>query len=138
MFEKLLLLFFSLGFLAIGIHRWQKGAYLLRHGKKANAVIYKNNRSSNGNDNMYHPVVRFLTDKQEWITQELSVGYSPKKKEGTKLEVIYDPEDPTDVEINSPFTLEILPRLFVAIGLCGLIFGLLEILDITQILEIIH
>lgn len=136
MFGEIIVLAISIGAIAIGIHLWQKGNHLLTNGKKAKAVIFKNNYSSNAGDGgMYYPVVRFLTDKQEWITQELSIGYSPAKKEGTKLEVIYDPDDPTDVEINSTFQLEILPRILVIIGVCGLVFGVLELLDITQLIN---
>jgi hypothetical protein len=100
-------------------------------------VIFKNNYSkgSSGNSGTYHPVVRFLTDKQVWITQELSIGYNPPKKEGTKVEVIYDPEEPTDVEINSRFQLEILPRLLVCMGVLFLVLGFLELFEITQLVE---
>jgi hypothetical protein len=78
--------------------------------------------------------VRFLTDKQERITQKLSIGYSPAKKEGIKLKVIYDPENPTNVEINSTLQLELLPRLFVALGIGGLIFGTLEYLNVIELI----
>jgi len=91
--------------------------------------------SGSDNDmNMYYPVVRFTTDTEEWITQELSVGYSPAKQEGTKLEVIYNPENPTEVAINSSFQLEILPRFLTAIGITGLIIALLEFLEVTQLI----
>jgi hypothetical protein len=132
MFGEIITLAISIGSIAIGIHFWQKGNHLLTTGKKAKAIIYKNN---SGDGDIYYPVVRFLTDKQEWITQELSIGYSPAKKEGTKLEVIYDPDEPTNVEINSTFQLEILPRMLVVIGVCGLVFGVLELLDITQLIN---
>jgi hypothetical protein len=137
MTNEIILFLISLGALGVGIHLWQKGSYLLRHGKKTNAVIFKNNYSkgSSGNSGTYHPVVRFLTDKQVWITQELSIGYNPPKKEGTKVEVIYDPEEPTDVEINSRFQLEILPRLLVCIGVLFLVLGFLELFEITQLIE---
>ena len=135
MFGEIIVLAISIGAIAIGIHLWQKGNHLLTIGKKAKAVIFKNNYDSSGSGGVYYPVVRFLTDKQEWITQQLSIGYSPAKKEGTKLEVIYDPDDPTDVEINSAFQLEILPRILVIIGVCGLVFGILELLDIIQIIN---
>jgi hypothetical protein len=79
-------------------------------------------------------VDRFLTDKQEWITKELSIGYSPAKREGTKLQVSYDPEDPTNVEITSSLQLEILPRLLVALGICGLVFVSLEALQIIALI----
>ncbi|PTB92551.1 hypothetical protein C9994_13865 [Marivirga lumbricoides] len=123
-------------FIIVGVYLWQKGNHLLVHGKKADAIIFKNDfdhRDSNGG--MYYPVVRFLTDKQEWITQKLSIGYSPAKPEGTKLKVLYDPEDPTNVEINSSFQLEILPRLFVVLGAAGFIFSMLEYLDIISALN---
>ena len=104
------------------------------NGRKAKAVIFKNNFDSSSSGAVYFPVVRFLTDKQEWITQQLSIGYSPAKPEGTKLEVVYDPEEPTNVEINSAFHLEMLPRLFVIIGVVGLIWGTLEYADIVQLI----
>lgn len=135
MLEEIIILTISIGAIAVGNHLWQKGSHLLTTGKKAKAVVFKNNYSSGSDGGTYYPVVRFLTDKQEWITQELSIGYSPAKKEGTKLEVIYDPDDPTNVEINSSFQLEILPRLLVVVGLCGLIFGVLELLDIIQLIN---
>jgi hypothetical protein len=114
---------------------WRKGNHLLANGKKAHAIIFKNNYSTSGsNGGVYYPVVRFLTDKQEWITQELNIGYSPPKPEGTKLEVLYDPDDPTNVEINSSMQLEFLPRLFVGLGIAGLIFGVLEAFDIIEII----
>ena len=119
----------------MGVHFWQKSNHLLANGKKANAIIFKNNYKNSTVTGMYYPVVRFLTDKQEWITQELQIGYNPSKKEGTKLEVIYDPNDLGTVEINSTFQLEVLPKLFVVIGLCGAIFGILELLGITQIIK---
>lgn len=140
MVEQIAILVVSLCLIGVGVVRLQKNANLLTAGKIAKATIYKNtyrrgSRHRSGSDSgVYHPVVRFLTDNQEWITQELSVGYLPAKKEGTKLEVRYDPEDPTNVEINSVFQLEVLPRLFVGIGVFGLVFLILELLDFTHIM----
>jgi hypothetical protein len=132
MSTELILLLASGIFIVIGAKLWQKGNHLLATGKKAKAIIFKNNFKSSESDGMYYPVVRFLTDRQEWITQELSIGCSPAKPEGTKLDVIYDPDNPTTVEINSPFQLEILPRLFVSIGLIGFTMGVLAYLNIIQ------
>lgn len=134
MFEEIILLAISVSFLTIGIYLWKQGSQLLTTGKKAKAIVFKNNYSpgTGTNRGVYFPVVRFLTDKQEWITQELNIGSNPALEEGSQLEIIYDPDDPTNVAINSTFQLEILPRIFVTIGLCGLIFGALELFDITQ------
>lgn len=135
MFGDLIILAISIGAITVGMLLWRKGNHLLTTGKKATAIIFKNNFHSGGGSGVYHPVVRFLTDKQEWITQELDIGYSPAKKEGTKLEIIYDPDAPTNVEINSTFQLEILPRIMVAAGICGLIFGVLELFDVIQLIN---
>ena len=133
---ELIILFGSAIFIIVGIILWRKGSHLLSNGKKATAVIFKNNVKRSGSDgDLYYPVVRFTTDEQEWITQELSIGYSPAKPEGTKLEVIYDPEDPTIVEINSSFQLEIFPRLLTAIGIVGFIWASLESLNLIQTLD---
>ena len=123
--------------IAIGIQFWQKGNHLLKNGKKATAVVFKNNfrTETSGDKDLYYPVVRFLTDKQEWITQELNTGYSPAKKEGTKLEIIYDPNDPQSIQINSAFQLKILPRLLIIAGIVLLLFGFSELFDITQLLK---
>ncbi|MBI3218671.1 MAG: DUF3592 domain-containing protein [Bacteroidetes bacterium] len=131
---ELVILAISLVLIVVGVLLWQKGNHLLATGKKAKAIIFKNNYNAGvgRGGGTYYPVVRFLTDKQEWITQELSVGYNPAIEEGTELEVIYDPHDPTTVEINSSFQLEVLPRLLFVLGVCGLVFGFLELLEITQ------
>jgi hypothetical protein len=133
--SEIILLIISGGLLIVGAILWRNGNHLLTNGKKANAIIFKNNFSRSGRSGgVYYPVVRFLTDKQEWITQELNIGYLPAKPEGTKLEVIYDPDDPTNVEINSSAQLEFLPRLFVGLGIAGLVFGTLAAFDIIEII----
>ena len=135
MATELIILFGSAIFIIVGIILWRKGSHLLSNGKKAKAVIFKNNVKRSGSDgDLYYPVVRFITDEQEWITQELSIGYSPAKPEGTKLQVIYDPENPAIVEINSSFQLEIFPRLLTAIGIVGFIWAFLESLNLIQTL----
>jgi hypothetical protein len=116
----------------MGAMQLEKSNHLLATGKKADAVIFSNVFKSNRRAGF--PVVRFLTDKKEWITQELSIGYYPVKEEGTKLEVIYDPANPTIVEINVPFQMKILPRLFLAIGITGFIFGMLEYTELINLL----
>ena len=123
-------------FIIIGAKLWQRGNHLLANGKKTEAIIFKNNYKRSGSGGgMYYPVVRFTTDTNEWITEELNIGYSSAKPEGTKIEVIYDPEDPTTVEINGSFQLEVLPRIFVAIGLIGLILGLIDYLEFYNIFQ---
>lgn len=131
----LIILIISFGFLLGGTLLWQNGDHLLANGKTTDAVIFKNNfQSGTSGGGIYYPVVRFLTEQQEWITQELRTGYFPAKKEGTKLQVIYDPEEPTNVEIHSTIQLQILPKLFVALGIVGLILGTLAYLNVIELI----
>jgi hypothetical protein len=118
--------------LAIGTYLWQRAINLVAHGNRVEAVVIRN--AFNSSDDLYTPVVGFETDKKEWIELELNFSVKPKMQEGRKVNIIYDPEDPTDVSINSTFILEILPRLLVGIGSFGLIFITLELLEVTSIL----
>jgi hypothetical protein len=107
----------------------------MRKGKRTKAIVFKNNfKRSGSSGGVYYPVVRFTTETNEWITQELSIGYFPAKAEGTQIEVIYDPGAPSHVEINTPFQLEIFPRLLVVIGICGFFWGVLKYLEFINIL----
>ncbi|HZY79229.1 MAG TPA: DUF3592 domain-containing protein [Cyclobacteriaceae bacterium] len=118
-------LFIAVIFLIVGVAFHSKGQHLIKRGRKAEAIIFKNNFKSDKNGGSYYPVVRFLTERKEWITQELSIGYSQAKPEGSKVEVLYDPLDPSVVELNSRFQLEILPKIFIAAGILALLIALL-------------
>ncbi|WP_416866285.1 MAG: DUF3592 domain-containing protein [Imperialibacter sp.] len=138
MLIEIIILVVSFAVLAGGAVCLQKVHYLLNNGKKAEATIVGNHFESTRQGGVYYPIVKFLTDKQEWITQQLSVGFKPKRAEGGKVDIIYDPDDLGNVEIDSTIMLEFLPRLLVVIGLCGVIFGVLEILDVTELLKSVH
>ena len=131
---EIIILLISFGFIILGTMLWQKGNDLSATGKIAEAIIFRNNFKQTRAGGIYYPVVRFLTEKQEWITQELTIGYLPAKPEGTKLEIIYDPQDPTRVEINSSLQLKVIPIVVVVIGVVGLIFGTLEYMDVIELI----
>ena len=132
---ELIITFISLIFIGIGIVSWQKGNHLSSIGKKVNAIIIKNNyKQTDTNNGCYYPVVRFATLKKKIIIQELNIGYQPAKPIGKKVEILYDPENPHNVEINSIFQLVIIPRLFTALGITGFVFGLLEYLELSHLL----
>ncbi|WP_020600488.1 DUF3592 domain-containing protein [Spirosoma panaciterrae] len=107
---------------------WQRNRYLLQTGKKADGIVFKNNIDGV----VYYPVVRFLTDNQTWITQELNTGYTIAKREGTKIKLIYNPDDPNQVEIYSTFNLQVLPMLFIVVGVLLLSYSMLQLLDIVE------
>lgn len=122
----------GVGFMALGIHLLQKGRILMRLGKKASATVVKNVHDQK--HGTYTPVVRFVTDQQEVVIRELSIGYNPPLSEGSEVEVLYDPNDLTLVEINSAFQLEVVPVILLVLGVCGLILAALELLEITNMI----
>jgi len=104
----------------------------MENGETAEGIVFKNNRNGSGSSRMYFPVVRFRTKEDLWVTQELDIGYFPKLSEGKKIKVLYDPDEPTNVVMHSFFTLVILPRLLVALGITGIVIGLLAYIDIIN------
>lgn len=138
MFSEIALAILSLVFLGIGIKFWQRGSDLLKYGRKTDGTVVKNVPSteiSMKDDRCYYPVVRFINDKEEVVIKQLSIGYRPPMKVGTAVPIIYDPEDPTLVEIHSGFQLSILPKIFVGLGAVGAILAFLELLEITNVLQ---
>jgi hypothetical protein len=118
--------------LSIGVYLWQRATNLISSGNHAEAVVVRNN--FNASEDLYTPIVRFETDKKELIEVELNFSVKPKLQEGNKIKIIYHNDNPRDVFIDSTFLLEILPRMLVALGLFGLIFITLELLDVISIL----
>ena len=124
------------GFTIVGAIILRDGNHFRSRGKKADATIVQNNLGTSGFDSgSYYPVIKFLTEKKEWITQELKTGFEPPIPEGTKVEVLYDPENPSDVEINSSLRLKILPALFIAAGIIGMTISILDYAQIVSWLK---
>ncbi len=132
--EELIIVFIASIAVILGIVQWQKGNKLLGKGIKARAVVYKNiNKSRNSDSGYYYPVIRFQTEDDKWITQELNFGQTNPKEVGTELDILYDPQEPTIVEINSRFRLVILPRVLVSSGIVAIILGLLSYFDLIHL-----
>lgn len=82
--NEIILALLSVAMLAFGLFSLERNKRLQRIGKKTTAVIFTNNYKSShptrrGN---YYPVVRFVTEDEQWITQELNTGQNPPMREG--------------------------------------------------------
>ena len=116
-----------------GAYLWVKGNHLILNGKKVKAFVFANRHEYNPTNSkmgLYFPVVRFLTEDKEWVTKKLDVGYNPPLEEGSRLKIIYDPDDPEYLQIDNSFMLEFLPRILVACGMIGLILSLMYYLEL--------
>jgi len=113
----------------------------LKHtGLKTEGVVYAlaaraNNTSSiNDSVNVKDKVtIRFVTQNKEWITgdikQEFAAFFSGQYKEGQKVDVYYDPKNPSNFFVDTKQS-EILSKIFFAVvGLTLILIGLYKLLD---------
>ncbi|WP_420317009.1 DUF3592 domain-containing protein [Ekhidna sp.] len=132
MSTEIIISLISGGTIILGVYWWRKGNHLILNGKKVDALVYANRHQYHPTNNkigLYFPVVRFLTEEKEWITKKLEIGYNPPLEEGSKIKIIYDPDNPEYLQIDNSFMLEFLPRILVTSGLIGLILSLMYYLE---------
>jgi hypothetical protein len=68
-------------------------------------------------DEIFHPVVRFVTTESEEIEFVSSTGsVPPAHSPGDLVEVLYDPNDPSDAKLSGFFDLWLFPLLPVVLG----------------------
>ena len=119
----------GLGIMLYGFLKKTTTATLIENGKKAEGIIFEMKSRSSGKLSFFNSIaydkiiVRFVTDKLEWITAEVQnefgLFYSGQYKIGESVEVMYDPHDPKKFIIITKQS-ESNARLFAIIG--GLIF----------------
>lgn len=130
-----LLLIFSALFTFLGFVQVRKAKRLTRTGTRAIATVIRNRYSTDSDgDATYIPVVEFFTADRKTITLELSFGNLVKPARiGKKVEVIYNPANPAEAEVNSFFRLVVGPWLFILLGLAGVVLASLDMLHLTNI-----
>jgi hypothetical protein len=116
-------------------------ANLKQSGLKTEGIVYGLERqtdstspisdSSNVKDKV---IVRFVTNNEEWITgdikQEFAAFFTGQYKEGQKLDVYYDPKNPSDLFVDTKQCEIIGKILFVIVGLASCLIGLYKLLNI--------
>lgn len=116
----------GVAFLIAAVSLDKKYKALLKTGKEVEGVVFDMDSSDNtgidGSDSLAYPIIRFVTHKQEWITKKADFSYSGLKP-GDKLNIIYDPENPTNFTIKST-VVSLLPILLMIIGALAIIAGI--------------
>jgi len=84
---------------------------LEKTGERCEGIIFKlgysNSLGSDAGGSVVKDkiTVRFVTNKKEWITEDLNIdfmiAYTGQYKEGEKVEVIYNPENPSEFTIET-------------------------------------
>ncbi|SHH61153.1 Protein of unknown function [Chryseolinea serpens] len=92
----------AMAFIYFSTARLLKVSRFLKNARTTMGVVVKTSAyPSDEEGSFYCPVVRFQTDKQEWITQRVGSFIPQALPEGEEIEIMYDPEDSSQVEIYS-------------------------------------
>ncbi len=133
--SEIILVLVSGGLIAAGAYFWQRWSHLVHYGKKADGIVFDHRVEYGRETTTYFPIVRYKTPDNKEYAHELRIGRETPKQKGSIVRLVYDPEDPTNVEIDSRTMLELVPRALVVAGTFGLVLVLFEVFDITALLE---
>ncbi|MGN6492803.1 MAG: DUF3592 domain-containing protein [Agriterribacter sp.] len=117
MIGSIVLILFSIILLYVSFSQLQRYSEIVKHGQETEGIIFDIDSSDNFNTKamLSYPVVRFLTEAQQWVTEKSSVSILPGSyKRGQKITVIYRKEKPTDFFIKASNTRGILIAIIVA------------------------
>jgi Protein of unknown function (DUF3592) len=112
-------------FVAIGVVVLISGAVLLVRAAQfvrtaehaTGAVVAVSRETDSDGEVSFYPVVRFTTADGKQIQFKSSSGSSsPSHKAGENVDVLYDPDDPSDAKLSGFFDLWGLPGIFLFIG----------------------
>ena len=109
-------------FLFVALFKHQQRAQLYRTGITTEGVVIRLERDGS----TYHPVVRFLTPEQKWITARYDTGTNPASfAEGEAVQLRFDPADPTCFIITSDNSGLFL-WLFALVGVGLITYGIMK------------
>jgi hypothetical protein len=95
---------------------------IIKTGIQTEGIVFDLVQSSNSESMAKYPVIRFVTEQQQWITKEYNISTIPGLlKKGQKVIIIYDPNSPEDFVIKSSIT-SVVPLIMISVAV--LIIGI--------------
>lgn len=124
MLQVIILIIVSLVVILVAIINLGKYKKIAATGIQAEGIIFDIESSTTTNNTaVTYPIVRFLTEQNEWITQKASVSLVPGSyKKGQPVTVVYLKDKPTEFFIKSNWTNTVL-AIMIIIGLALLAYG---------------
>lgn len=132
MIQALVLIALAITVIVIAIITLNKYKKISATGVEAEGIVFEveSSSSSVNTTTLTYPIVRFLTSKNEWITQKASVSIVPGTyKKGQKITVVYLEDKPTEFFIKSPLTNTIF-ALMIFIALLLLAFAAYNLINV--------
>ena len=85
----------------------------------------KNQFNSSSDDNSKYPVIRFVTKENKWITGQSLINISSIFfREGQKVIVTYNSENPTEFILKTKISWNTLLNLFLIVGIGLTVYGI--------------
>jgi hypothetical protein len=100
---------------------------VLIKGIETEGIIFDIVEASTLNSQARYPIVRFVTEKLEWVTTEYNVSVTlGNYKKGQKVIIVYNPSSPAEFVIKSS-TNKIIPIGFLIVGIIFIIIGIIGV-----------
>ncbi len=139
-FSKLILiitLLIGLPFLSIGLFESYKNAVIIQTFTHKTGTIVENSYSTVLVDGVlsgaYHPVVEFFNEDNQKMRFTEGIGSLPPDFEiGEKVNILFNPQDSSDVRINTWKRLWLVPTIFCFVGLLPIVVGLFVVKKIES------
>lgn len=143
-FSKLTLsitLVIGLPFLSIGLFESYKNILTFKTFTQTTGTVVENSYSTVLIDGIpsgaYHPVVEFLNENDQKTRFTEGIGSLPPDFEiGEKVNIFINPQDTSDVRINTWKRLWLVPVIFCLVGLLPIIVGLFVVRKIESSFQI--
>ena len=123
-YDELILLAGGTFLTVFGISKLNERKKLLASGIKVEGVVFDLESDSDKDGVTIHPVIRFVTEDKQWITQKYNIGSTLSAyKIGDSVTVIYDAADYSHFLIDNKQTKQLGP-VFIGAGI-ALIIGVI-------------
>ena len=143
MVNELIVIVIGLFIAYIGFEWLKKNQHLQKHGIKTigTVVSTSSEKSTSIKDadglyqTVYRSTVKFETTDKRIMEVELLENSIIEDPIGTEKKIIYDPQFPQGIKLNKYFNMVIVPWLFFGCGAFTVLWGLLELFDVTSVLK---
>ncbi|NML23127.1 DUF3592 domain-containing protein [Pseudoflavitalea sp. G-6-1-2] len=124
--------FIALGilFFIIGIKADKKADHLSKNGIRTSGIVFelREDTGSPEHGNLEFPVIRFLDEHDNWITEVSDIAREKGKyASGDEVTVIYDRNDPKNFMIENAANKN-LPNIFLIAGALSILAGVAKFL----------
>jgi len=130
MLTCLILILFSISIIIIACLLLSNVKRITAEGVTTEGIIFDKDQSID--DSGVYPIVRFLTEDNEWITEKSNIVVLPwTYKAGNRESIIYQKSNPKNFFIKDKL-IYVVPWIMIGISVCLLIQGLISLFTVLS------